>query len=66
MTAITTDESSSTKKADVSLLSLYFLRAGYLFWAVGLAFKNWPRFFPVDLTLPVMNTVVNCVLVGLS
>ncbi len=53
-------------KDGVSLIRLYLLRSLYLVWAIGLAVKVWPRFLPVDLSLPVMNTVVNSVLAGLS
>jgi len=59
-------EKSSFKTGDVSLVHLYILRTLYLIWSVGLAVKVWPRFFPVDISFPVMNTVVNSVLVGLS
>jgi hypothetical protein len=51
---------------EVSLVQLHLLRALYFIWGLGLAFRIWPRFFPVDLSLPVMNTVVNSVLAGLS
>jgi hypothetical protein len=50
----------------VSLIRIYLLRSLYLVWAVGLAIKVWPRFLPPDLSIPVMNTVVNSVLAGLS
>jgi hypothetical protein len=50
----------------VSLTRIYLLRLLYLVWAIGLAVKVWPRFFPPDLSIPVMNTVVNSVLAGLS
>jgi hypothetical protein len=65
MSRITVDRRFTTKN-DVSLLRLYLLRVLYLVWGVGLAVKVWPRFFPIDLSLPVMNTVVNSVLAGLS
>jgi len=51
---------------EISLFRLYLLRALYLVWAVGLAVKVGPRFFPHDLSVPVMNTVVDSVLAGLS
>ncbi|HTE42547.1 MAG TPA: hypothetical protein VK629_17135 [Steroidobacteraceae bacterium] len=54
------------KPGNVSLTRLYGLRALYLIWAVGLASKVWPRFLPPDLSMPVMDTVVNSVLAGLS
>lgn len=50
----------------VTLSKLYALRAVYLIWAGGLAVTVGPRFFPVDLSLPAMNHVVNSVLAGLS
>jgi hypothetical protein len=59
-------ENSIRKTGDISLVQLYLLRALYLVWSVGLAIKAWPRFFPADLSLPVMNTIVNSVLFGLS
>lgn len=65
MSAISIERPSAGAR-DVSLVRLYLLRALYLIWAVGLAVKVWPRFFPADLSLPVMNTVVNSVLAGLS
>ena len=65
MNATAVEDRSATKDG-VSLTRLYLLRALYVVWAVGLAVKVWPRFFPADLSLPVMNTVVNSVLAGLS
>jgi hypothetical protein len=65
MNAIVADERVAAQEG-VSLSRLYLLRALYLVWAVGVAIKVWPRFFPVNLSLPVMNTVVNSVLAGLS
>ena len=50
----------------VSLLRLYLLRLLYLVWAAGLLTRVGPRFFPADLSQPVMNTVVNSILVGLA
>lgn len=65
MSAITGDV-RVTRSGEVSLLRLYLLRALYMIWAVGLAVRVGPRFFPADLSQPVMNTVVNAVLMGLS
>jgi hypothetical protein len=55
-----------TVQDGVSLFRLYLLRSLFLVWAIGLAVKVGPRFFPVDLSLPIANTVVNSVLAGLS
>jgi hypothetical protein len=65
MNAISIQNNAPTDEG-VSLTRLYALRAVYLIWAVGLAATVWPRFFPVDLSLPAMNHVVNSVLAGLS
>jgi hypothetical protein len=65
MNAITDDRATAASGA-LSLRRLYQLRAAYLLLAVGLSFRIWPRFLPPDLSLPVMKTVVNSVLLGLS
>lgn len=62
----TSVDQTIAQKAKTSLIRIYLLRALYLIWGVGLAAKVAPRFFPADLSLPVMNTVVNSVLAGLS
>ena len=59
-------EERAAAVSSVSLTRIYLLRALYLVWAIGLAVKVWPRFLPPDLSIPVMNTVVNSVLAGLS
>src|SRR5690349_1102623 len=65
MNAMAMDERAAAPNK-VSLTRTYLLRALYLVWAIGLAIKVWPRFLPPDLSIPVMNTVVNSVLAGLS
>lgn len=54
------------QKGTAPLIRIYLLRVLYLIWGGGLAVKVAPRFFPADLSQPVMNTVVNSVLAGLS
>ena len=56
----------SPLQKDVSLFRLYLLRLLYLVWAAGLLVRVGPRFFPADLSQPVMDTVVNSVLIGLA
>ena len=56
----------SMPQREVSLLQLYLLRLLYVIWAAGLFVRVGPRFFPADLSQPVMNTVVNSVLIGLA
>src|SRR5690242_12424398 len=64
MSAISAQSASS--RTEVSLPRLYLLRLLYAVWTVGLIIRTGPRFFPVDLSQPVMDTVVNSVLIGLA
>lgn len=41
--------------AEVSVLRLHVMRAGYLFWAIALGFSVWPRLIDHDLSWPLMN-----------
>jgi hypothetical protein len=44
--------------AQLSLVRLYLLRGGYLFFAVGLVVTKWPLLIGHDLTWPLFEGVV--------
>lgn len=48
------------------LWRLYALRAVYLYLGLGLAVTRWPAFLQRDRPLPLMDGVVDCMLVALS
>ncbi len=52
--------------ATISLPRLYFLRAGYLFFAVGLIVTKWPLLIGHDLTWPLIDGVETSILVAFS
>lgn len=60
-------ENAATAAADqLPLWRLYALRAVYLYLGVGLAVTRWPAFLLRDQPLPLMEGVVDCILVALS
>jgi hypothetical protein len=52
--------------APVSLARLYLLRAGYLFFAVGLVVTKWPLLIGHDLDWPLIEGVETSILVAFS
>ena len=52
--------------ASVSLARLYLLRAGYLFFAVGLVVTKWPLLIGHDLSWPLFEGVETSILVAFS
>jgi hypothetical protein len=52
--------------AEVSLVRLYVMRAGYLLWAVLLGSMIWPRLIEHDPSWPLMNSVVASLLGALA
>ncbi|MCI0330483.1 MAG: hypothetical protein L0196_05960 [candidate division Zixibacteria bacterium] len=51
---------------DVSTFRLYLLRATYLLIAVGLTFMVWPGVIHHTKAWPLMQSVVSCLLAGVS
>ncbi len=51
---------------DVSTFRLYLLRATYLLLVVGLAFMVWPGVINHTKAWPLMQSVVSCLLAGVS
>jgi hypothetical protein len=69
MTTATTEPSpriSSPTRADLPLWRLYLLRLGYLIMGGGLVVYKWPQLVTHDNPWPVMDSVVTCMLVGMS
>jgi hypothetical protein len=60
------DDRSGTPAAPLPLWRLYVMRAGYLYLALGLAVTKWPAFVQRDQPLPLMDGVVDAMLVALS
>jgi hypothetical protein len=52
--------------APLSLVRLYLLRAGYLFFAVGLVVTKWPLLIGHDLSWPLFEGVETSILVAFS
>jgi hypothetical protein len=52
--------------AQLSLVRLYLLRGGYLFFAVGLVVTKWPLLIGHDLTWPLFEGVETSILVAFS
>jgi hypothetical protein len=52
--------------APLSLVRLYLLRGGYLFFAVGLVVTKWPLLIGHDLTWPLFEGVETSILVAFS
>jgi hypothetical protein len=57
---------SADADAPLSLLRLYLLRGGYLFFAVGLVVTKWPLLIGHDLTWPLYEGVETSILVAFS
>jgi hypothetical protein len=60
------DDASGAPPAPLPLWRLYLLRAGYLYLGLGLAVTRWPAFVQRDQPLPLMEGVVDAMLVALS
>lgn len=56
----------ATADPPLPLARLYLLRAGYLLIGVGQAVTNWPAFFTRDQPWPLMEGVVQCMLLAMS
>ncbi len=65
-TTSTANDPSTPGAAGVSLRRLYFLRAGYLVIAVGLALTRWPLLINHPEPWPLIEGVETCMLVALS
>ncbi|GID31905.1 hypothetical protein [Paractinoplanes brasiliensis] len=60
------DEGSGAGAGRLSLRRLYLLRAGYAFLGIGLAVVEWRGVFNSVHSQPLMDGVVDCMLVALS
>ena len=60
------DRIRTTSSGELSLLRLYLLRFGYLFMGGGLAVVKWPSFVAHHGSWPLMEGVVECMLLAMS
>ena len=60
------DRIRTTPKSELSLGRLYVLRFGYLFMGGGLAVFKWPSFVAHHGSWPLMQGVVECMLLAMS
>ncbi len=60
------DRIRTTPSGELSLRRLYVLRFGYLFMGGGLALTKWPSFVAHHGSWPLMEGVVECMLLAMS
>jgi hypothetical protein len=60
------DRMNTTPRGELSLRRLYVLRFGYLFMGGGLAVVKWPSFVAHHGSWPLMEGVVECMLLAMS
>ena len=64
--ATSTDRIRTTPSGELSLRRLYVLRFGYLFMGGGLVVFKWPSFVAHHGSWPLMQGVVECMLLAMS